>query len=328
MQSLIDKSALGSVLRDLSITCLDVGARRGFTDDVRLIASAVNAVGFEPDTDECERLNAEANLGSHPWKKLHFLPVALAATEGTSRLNLYSQPGCSSLLEADRDLAALYSRQDYYGLTGTVDVPALPLDAAAEKFCFSDASYLKIDIQGGELDVFSGGQRLLGNSLLAIRTEVSFMPMYKDQPLFADIDAELRRHGFVPMEFMELHHWRRTSKTKPPRLAKGDFPYSHGQMIHGDVLYFRHPETMPDDNEIAIEKLLKAAFLAIAYHHIDHASAIFSRQEISRHVRQRYGFSAMDSLSELSTGFARRRYRQGALRIGRAAKNSIHRIFG
>lgn len=327
MQPFVDKSALGSVLRDLSITCLDVGARRGFTEDVRPIAGAVNAVGFEPDTEECERLNADARLGNHPWKRLQFLPVALGASEGTSRLNLYSQPGCSSLLEADSELAALYSRQDYYGKTGAIDVPTLPLDAAAEKFGFADASYLKIDIQGGELDVFSGGQRLLGESLLAIRTEVSFMPMYKDQPLFADIDTELRRHGFVPMEFMELHHWRRTTKTKLPRLAQGALPYSHGQMIHGDVLYFRHPETMADDNNAAIEQLLKAAFLAIAYRHIDHALAIFSRTEVDRHIRERYGLDAATALGTISSNLARGKFPWSPM-IERAARKTLNRLRG
>ncbi len=323
MAALIEASGLGRVLEDLPMTCLDVGARGGFTRDLLPIAPAVNAFGFEPDVQECERLNRAAEAGGHPWRSLRFVPIALAAEQSTRQLYIYRQRGCTSLFEADTDLAALYSRDDYFQLDGTAEVATMPLDEAASRYKVTDAAFLKIDIQGAELEVFSSGRSLLAGPLLAIRTEVSFVPIYKGQPLFADIDSELRRYGFVPMHFPELHHWRRTTKIKFPHLAEGPLPYSRGQMIHGDVLYFRHPETMPDDTQPAIERLLTAAFLAIVYEHIDHARAIFNRPAVSRHVEERYDVIATEALATISSRLARQRPRRAPFFLERAFKKLL-----
>jgi methyltransferase FkbM-like protein len=161
---------------------------------------------------------------------------------------------------------------------------------------------MKIDIQGAELEVFSSGRSLLSDSLLGVRTEVSFIPIYKGQPLWGDIDQALQGYGFVPMGFPELHAWRRTTKTKFPCLADGPLPYSKGQIVHGDVLYFRHPETIPDGN---IDMLLKAAFLAIAFEYIDHAAAIFSKPNVSQYLKDKFNVDALESLSIISVGLAK-----------------------
>ena len=55
--------------------------------------------------------------------------------------------------------------------------------------------FFKIDVQGAELAVFQGGERVLRNALLA-QTEVEFVELYENQPLFADVDILLRSYGF------------------------------------------------------------------------------------------------------------------------------------
>ena len=61
-------------------------------------------------------------------------------------LNLYRARGCTSLLTADPNFAVLYARDDYFILDGQVRVRVERLDAAAERFGFTDAHYMKIDI--------------------------------------------------------------------------------------------------------------------------------------------------------------------------------------
>lgn len=60
--------------------------------------------------------------------------------------------------------------------------------------------YLKIDIQGGELDVFRHAKRKLAEASV-IQTEVSFVGLYENQPSFGEIDIELRRQGFIRIVF-------------------------------------------------------------------------------------------------------------------------------
>jgi FkbM family methyltransferase len=295
---------LSPLLEGLSLTCLDVGARGGFTRDLMPLAPAVRAIGFEPDTEECARLNA-AETRQVPWRELRFIPVALGRARETRRLNIYRKRGCSSLLEADAGLAARFGRDGYYRLDGTLEVPTTTADEAAREYDFTDAAFFKLDVQGAELEILSGSRRLLNESLLALRVEVSFLPTYKDQPLFADIDQALRPCGFAPMRFLELHPWRRASKAKLPRLDDGPFPYSEGQLVHGDVLYMKEPERIPDDGEAAVEHLLRGALLATAYGLIDHAMTIFDRPPVQAMLRDRFAVDARGSLSRLSHHLAR-----------------------
>ena len=297
---------LAQVLADLELTCLDVGARGGFTTDVLPLASSVNAIGFEPDVGECQQLNEDAARGRHPWRSLQFLPTALGRQHESQTLNLYRYRACSSLYEANVDVAEQFGRADWFDLDATFDVPTMPLDHAAERFGFADASFLKLDVQGGELDVLASGEHLLATSLLAIRTEVEFVPIYRNQPLFSDVDQYLRRFGFIPMGLVETHEWRRLSRVKHPTLDTGPIPYSRGQLVHADVLFFRDPAQLGDDGDAGIERLLKLAFLALAYGYVDYASAIVTRPCVAAHLRSAYGLAVNACLSEVSHELARR----------------------
>lgn len=323
--ALIEASGFGRLLDEITLTCLDAGARGGFTEDLLPIARAVDAVGFEPDAAECDRLNGAAAAGDHPWRRLRFLGTALGGSTGTGKLNLYRQRGCSSFLQADGELAALFARDDYYILEDTAEVATARLDDISALEGFEAASFIKLDVQGAELEILSGARRLLTESLLALRVEVSFLPVYRDQPLFADIDKELRRYGFMPQRFLELHAWRRTTKTKLPGLAGGPLPYSQGQMIHGDVLYFRHPELLPDNSHNALEALTRAGLLAIAYGHIDHAAAIFGRPNVKQYLDRRFGLEPLAALSRISKGFASGHRPQWPLAFRRLLRRLVHR---
>ena len=63
--------------------------------------------------------------------------------------------------------------------------------------------YLKIDIQGGELCAFENAPERLAECLV-IHTEVEFLPMYVDQPLFFEIEMFLRGQGFSFHRFEPL----------------------------------------------------------------------------------------------------------------------------
>jgi hypothetical protein len=54
---------------------------------------------------------------------------------------------------------------------------------------------LKIDVQGGELDVLSGSDDLLG-CFDAVYVECSYLQMYEGQPLVEDINDWMGERGF------------------------------------------------------------------------------------------------------------------------------------
>jgi hypothetical protein len=176
--------------------------------------------------------------------------------------------------------------------------------------------------------VFKSGPQLLGDSLLAIRAEVSFVPVYEGQPLFGDIAEHLLRYNFIPMGFEELHHWRRRTKVKHPRLSPGTTPYSRGQMIHGDVVFFRDPETMTDNSPDAINALLKTAFLALAYEYVDHAAAIFSRPNVAGALSEQFGIDWEAAISKVSQFMARDAAARGRASRWRDFRGRVKDRFG
>lgn len=313
---LFGSNVLGRMLEDLQFTCLDIGARGDVIRDLRPLAPSIDAIGFEPDQEECERLRQEAASSDHPWRSLRFLPVALGAASEARTLHLYRRRGCSSLLEANLDLARRFDRGAYFEVDGTVPLSTEPLSQAASSYQFEDAVYLKVDTQGTELEILKSGENMLRNRVVGIRTEVSFLAVYRRQPLWHEIDRYLRTLGFVPMGFLEMHSWRRGTGVKHPRLASGPIPYSRGQLVHGDILYFKDISAMPDQDERDVKQLLRAAYLALAYEYVDHAVSIFSRAAVSEYVRAQYGIDERDLVHEvgkasrhLARAHRRRRWR-------------------
>lgn len=298
---------LDLLLSSVRIVGIDIGARGGFTNDLAPIGAAIDAIGFEPDRGECERLNAIPNSArAAGLRSLRYVPSAVGEA-GERTLNLYRARGCTSLLEGDSEFAAQFARGDYFILDGQIKVQVERLDDAARRFAFTEAEFMKIDIQGAELEAIRSAPDLVGQSLLAIRSEVEFAPLYKDQPLFADLDAELRAKGFMLARFLSQHKWRRGDRTRGDRLAPGPVPLTEGQLIHGDALYFRRPETMSAANESDQDKLIHLALLAYAYGHLDISAVVLGRPEVTARLQTIASVESAALIAELGAAHAERR---------------------
>lgn len=171
-----DGLAVASILANEPLKAVDVGARGGFTKDLLPIASSVDGIGVEPDPDECQRLNQQAAQDRNHWRSLRYIPVALGRSFRSRPFYVYQSPGCSLLLQANQPLARNFARDEYFKLIRQLNISTKALDEAAREYNFTDAVYLKIDVQGAELEIFESGPRLM-SQLIAVRTEVSFFPM-------------------------------------------------------------------------------------------------------------------------------------------------------
>ena len=67
----------------------------------------------------------------------------------------------------------------------------------------ANVDYLKIDVQGAELDILHGSTRRLARAVV-VHTEVEFAPLYSEQPLFSDVDKALREAGYGLFAFKEI----------------------------------------------------------------------------------------------------------------------------
>lgn len=192
-------------------------------------------VGFEPQTDALARLNAaKSELET-------YLPYCVG--DGARRkLRICRASGMSSLYEPDPRMLTLFHGFPEWGqVTGEVDVETRRLDEIQE---INAIDFLKIDVQGSELSVFESGIDKLSRAV-AIQTEVSFLPLYREQPVWGDVDRVLRGMGFVPHAFAAVNR-----RAIAPIMLNND-PYSAlNQLLEADVVYVRDfidPEAMDDE---------------------------------------------------------------------------------
>jgi FkbM family methyltransferase len=232
-----------------TVKIIDIGAMSIGTDkqhqSSRLVkAGKANVIGFEPVAEACEKLNAES--AGTPQR---YLPYAVGdGSEGEFRET--NQPMTSSLYEPNTKLLEQF--QALAELTTVVKrtrIQTKRLDDIAE---VADADYLKMDVQGAELDILRGATRTL-SSVVAVHTEVAFVPMYCDQPLFADVDAELRRRGFILHNLYSL-----AGRAFKPFVKNNDVGERISQHLWGDAVYVRDFMRL---DALTPEQLLKLALI-------------------------------------------------------------------
>jgi FkbM family methyltransferase len=295
--SILSQTEFGKLTGKFSLKALDVGARGGFDTLLTPIADIVEFIGFEPDEAEVKRLEAD-RLSKGPWLRVRYLPVALGNTADSRLLYLTQSPGCSSLLPSNPDMYTRYGREELFTVVGTTEVATVMLDDAARKYSFQEASYLKIDIQGAELEVLNTGKKLLASSIVAIRAEVEFQQIYKDQPLFRDIDTFLAGQGFHLVDFHQPVTWPlQTSgaSLKSPFVIGRD---CLGELIHTDALYFRDLDAFSDSDENAILVCIKAAMLALAYGRLSYAAVLFSKKRVKEYLTTAYGVDVEKAMAD------------------------------
>ena len=265
---------------EVGFSILDIGARTektssnpGIAGDFKFISKGCDYYGYEPDKEEINKLNATTNLH---WKSQNYIPEALGELEGEFKLNLHAQPGFSSKLNAKKDQFELFSRSMYLKeKEKQILVKVNTLDNSLTDSKIPNPCFMKIDIQGMELEVFKGATNFLKNHCLGIRVEVYFHQIYENQPLFTDVDAYLRNVGFLPFQFAELHSWRRDSTFKFPFIDhRSKIGFSEGQLMHADVVYLKDPSKL--EKADLLQQRIRLALISLSYRHYDLAHQIFS----------------------------------------------------
>ena len=221
------------------LTIVDVGARWGVAERWSALAPDLRVYGFDPDPEECERLNAA--LGDTGGDRItEYVPSALAATAGTMRLHVTAEPACSSMYPPVARLSRVFRELECIEQTDRIEVNVTTLDMWCADHDVEVIDFLKLDTQGSELGVLQGAERMLG-SVLVLEIEVEFNPIYEGQPLFADIDGFLRARGFVLWRLDHLTHYSTEGPAGDDVRGISLFDsVPHETMVPGGQLYWGH----------------------------------------------------------------------------------------
>jgi len=268
LKNLLLKSGFSSVVADHPIAFFDVGARGGFDADLWPIAFGVDAYGFEPNSREFDRLVQEA---PGPWKSVQYFPHAIGDSDGRRTLHIPSDPQAASLLAPKENLSSRYDRDSFFKIEKMAEVETLTLDHVLEKYDLPAPEMLKIDIEGLELASLKSSPNMM-EGLLAVKVEVAYVQVRDAQPVAWEIEAFMHQCGFMLMDLTGASRWRTSGHVVHPHMSKEQIPYSRGQLIHGDYLFFRDPST----SKLSSIQLLKLGLLSISYGFFDLAQEMFS----------------------------------------------------
>jgi FkbM family methyltransferase len=216
--------ALQKIIPDLSPTSVvDVGANPTEKPPYRMLMRADQArvFAFEPDP------RAFANLEKLGDENVTYMMKAVGDGKRHT-LHICKSSYMSSLLRPDELAIKLFPQMGRtLKILETLELETTALDQIDE---IERVDLLKIDIQGSELQVFKNGLKKLEKAV-CIQSEVSFFPIYENQPSFGEVDVALRELGLLPHSLPVVHH-----NPVSPLRSKRRFG---SQLCDGDIVYLR-----------------------------------------------------------------------------------------
>jgi FkbM family methyltransferase len=206
---------------------------------------------------------------------VRYLPYALGAKPGAATLYHTQLSASTGLYRTNWDYFSRLLNRDN-GITAKEETIQVTTLADALTAAGVDAiDFLKLDVEGAELDVLRGAASYVASArLVGVLSEFRFHQEINGSPPFWQLDAELQQHGFRLYDMHFSHQSRRVlpyEGLSDYRLPNGErfFAYTvNGQIQDGDALYFRDllsPANSAVRRAASAAQLLKTACLLEVY---------------------------------------------------------------
>ncbi len=253
--------AMSAVLRQSRLIVADAGSCGG--PDVRWLPlkGLVHFLAFEPDARSSQ---------TSPDANCTYFAVGLGRRKETRPLHLTQFPPASSLYPLNQERLKDFANREWHQVTGSSLIPLDTMDA-----CLADRpdlapDFLKVDVEGADLDVLNGASGLLAAGILGVQAEVTFLERHLGAPFFGETDQFLRSRGYELFALLR-ERWLRTNRTYGAN--------SNPQIVWADAVYFLNRESMlrrlqessPDGRRIL---LVKFVTLLLCYGAHDYAVEI------------------------------------------------------
>lgn len=142
---------------------IDIGANRGYYSLVALSSSkSINVHSFEVNQKTVSKL--KMHLNQFNYRNIEVHDLALGNHNGTATLHSYEDfgSGADTLFPLEK-----------YGKTRSLEVPVRTLDSIFEKVDLATTYVMKIDVEGGELDIIRGGAQFIAQANPIILMEIN-----------------------------------------------------------------------------------------------------------------------------------------------------------
>lgn len=266
------------LFNDDPVILIDVGARDGFSSEWSAFGTGARIIGFEPDLQECARLNAAAPPG------VTYIPSALGRARQEQILYEARLSYSTGLYASNMEFFSRLLNRDNAEVVGQRPVVVDTLSETLARKNVHSVNFIKLDAEGAELDILLGANDLMRSSaLFGIATEIRFHPEINGSPSFWQMDQFLQSLGLRMFDISANAQSRRVMPFPGVNdyvLPNGKRFYAytiHGQVMDGDALYFRDM-FLPCNRKIMADlrpmDALKLAALYELYYHNDAAAEL------------------------------------------------------
>ena len=163
---------------------LDIGAKFGIHPNFKELENLYNFILIDADPEEIKDLKKLYKKKNNIMSYCYFFDKKNSPKQ--AKMNLYNHSGKHSFYEIKGEK-----------IKKKIDVKTSYIDAIKQKICF-----LKVDVEGKELDCLIGGYNQLKSNILGVRCEVLLNPLYKNQnETWSKVNEYLNLLGFQFMNF-------------------------------------------------------------------------------------------------------------------------------
>tara|TARA_R110001599_G_scaffold8056_2_gene38688 strand:+ start:2460 stop:3335 length:876 start_codon:yes stop_codon:yes gene_type:complete len=249
---------LGNIVKkyspDLSFSIFEIGAaplvdeQESFYKLAEIFPkSKISA--FEVDEAVCADLNIKSR------SNITYYPTALGSRNGEQVFYETNAPMCCSLYQPNDAFNSKYNNLEVALLKSKSTIKTTTLDTFIQDNSIDTIDFIKIDVQGAELDIFKGGIKAMANTLLVV-SEVEFVPLYIDQPLFGDVCQHFTTQGLMFHKFLKLE-----GRTLKPIVLKNDINAAT-QHMWSDAVFIKDIAKI---DALSSDNILKLSLLAFLY---------------------------------------------------------------
>ena len=276
-----------TLMKKLSL--LDVGARSGVGYPWNNAKTEnLNVILVEPDPEEVELLTQH--------HKGDILPYALWSEETDLTLNINNSPGTSSVLESNMPFLSQFDDSQRYELKHQIKMNTRTIDSLHNSGELADVDFMKMDVQGAEVEIMKGGLNFLKNNLVGLESEVLFTHLYHNQPLFSDIEVFIRQELGLELWDIRKTYWK-YSQTRYKNPTKG-------RLVIGDALFLRPFLTLDSwllsmNIDKAKSKLHMLITVTLAYGYLDYTNAILNAAFVDKYLSKEDKLIFIDHVRKL-----------------------------
>lgn len=248
-----------AIFKQEPLIIVDVGARGGKESHWNLLGDQVKILGFDADEKECRRLN-KLNQDSNA----RYFPYALSQKQGKRKFYIMENTASSSFFKPNKKFWQRFPDEKNLTVKKEIKVNTIDLNTFSKKENVNYIDFIKLDVEGAELEALKGAVGILKENVLGVALEISFQQTLIGQPVFSDIDEFLRSTGFKLFDLGQIRLARKTVSVKPG-------PSETGQIIAGHALYLRDgvEELIKSTNRWGLKKIMKLASIMEIYGLVD-----------------------------------------------------------